>query len=158
MTTQEFYNKIVDFISDSKLLRDYYNTKVYQSKQFNFDKFEPYPNAEEFIELIETNRHKFFNEMEMFCNTLNLEVSVQDIIKIQKHIKSRPTQNPILDFESNVYEYLNGSVLKTNIHRYEFDYSVARNWFGLREQGTNFFFWLSTRANQLWQSQITRLS
>lgn len=158
VTTREFYNKIIDFISTSPLLSDYYFTKVNHSKQFSFDKFEPYPNAEEFIELIETNIQKFFNEMAMFCNTLNLEVPVQDIIKIQKHIKSRPTQNPILDFESNIYEYLNGSVLETNTYRYEFDYSVARNWFGFREHGTNFFFWLSTRANQLWQSQVIRLS
>ena len=158
MTTQEFYNKIINFISNTNLLRDYYNTKVYQSQQFNFDKFEPYPNAKEFIELIETNKHEFFTEIEIFCNSLKLEVSVQDIVKIQKHIKSRPKHNPIIDFESNIYEYLKGDALEINAHRYEFDYSVARDWFSFRKNGTYFFFWLSTRANQLWQSKVIRLS
>jgi len=155
ISTVDFYEQLMEFIASEGCLTEHYYQKLADSKEFRFDKFEGYPHGEVIIDIIENNIDQFYIEIEKFCSSIGMS-HIDDCIKLQRYMKSRPTEDQLITFSSNIYDYLvNNLELVTEQTTYKFDYSYARDWYNSNR--THFKFWLSTRANRLWESTVTRV-
>jgi hypothetical protein len=155
ISTVDFYEQLMEFIASEGCLTEHYYQKLADSKEFRFDKFEGYPHGEVIIDIIENNIDQFYIEIEKFCSSIGMS-HIDDCIKLQRYMKSRPTEDQLIAFSSNIYDYLvNNLELVTEQTTYKFDYSYARDWYNSNR--THFKFWLSTRANRLWESTVTRV-